>query len=92
MTAPAQTPEPAFDIAGWIRFAQDYAVGAGLNLDPTATACWDAPIVAGAHRADLAADIQSRLARYARDETVLNVWVWSVPRGDGTFDLYIGYA
>lgn len=64
----------------------------GLNLDPTATACWDNPITAGAHCAYLERDIQSRLNRYANDDTILDVWIWAESRTDGSYNLYIGYA
>ena len=96
-TPPAQSEppavnEPAFSIDQWIVYAQNYARGAGLNLDPTATGCWDNPITAGAHCTYLERDIQSRLNRYAKDETILDVWIWAEPRTDGSYDLYIGYA
>ena len=96
-TPPAQSEppaasEPAFSIDYWIAYAKNYAKGAGLNLDPTATGCWDNPITAGAHCAYLERDIQSRLNRYAKDDTILDVWIWAEPRTDGSYDLYIGYA
>ena len=88
----AETPAPAFNINHWISYAQNYARGAGLNLDATATACWDNPIAAGAHCAYLERDIQSRLNRYARDESISDVWIWAELRTDGSYDFYIGYA
>ena len=96
-TPPAQSEPPAasesaFSIDQWIAYAQNYAKGAGLNLDPTATGCWDNPITAGAHCSYLERDIQSRLNRYAKDDTILDVWIWAEPRADGSYDLYIGYA
>ena len=96
-TPPAQSEppavsEPAFSIDYWITYAKNYAKGAGLNLDPTATDCWDNPITAGAHCTYLERDIQSRLNRYAKDDTILDVWIWAEPRTDGSYDLYIGYA
>ena len=96
-TPPAQSEppavsEPVFSIDQWIVYAQNYAKGAGLNLDPTATGCWDNPITAGAHCAYLERDIQSRLNRYAKDDTILDVWIWAEPRTDGNYDLYIGYS
>ena len=90
--AEPEQPEPAFSIDYWIAYAQNYARGAGLNLDPTAVGCWDNPITAGAHCIYLERDIQNRLNRYARDETILDVWVWAESRSDGSYDLYIGYA
>ena len=88
----AETPAPAFNINQWISYAQNYARGAGLNLDPTATACWDNPIAAGAQCAYLERDIQSRLNRYVRDESISDVWIWAEQRTDGSYDFYIGYA
>ncbi len=90
---PATEPvEPAFSINYWIAYAQDYAGSVGLNLDSTATGCWDNPIVAGAHCTCLERDIQSRLNRYAKDDSILDVWIWAESRSDGSYDLYIGYA
>ena len=89
---PPATSEPAFSIDYWITYAKNYAKGVGLNLDPTATGCWDNPITAGTHCAYLERDIQSRLNRYAKDDTILDVWIWAEPRTDGSYDLYIGYA
>ena len=97
-TPPAQSDPPVestplvFNINHWIAYAQNYAKGAGLNLDSTATACWDNPIAAGAHCAYLERDIQSRLNRYAKDESISDVWIWAESRSDGSYDLYIGYA
>ena len=89
---PVESTAPAFNINHWISYAQSYARGAGLNLDPTATACWDNPIAAGAHCAYLERDIQSRLNRYAKDESISDVWIWAEQRTDGSYDFYIGYA
>ena len=89
---PVESTAPAFNINYWIGYAQSYARGAGLNLDPTATACWDNPIVAGTHSNYLERDIQSRLNRYARDESISDVWIWAEQRTDGSYDFYIGYA
>lgn len=90
---PATEPvEPAFSIDYWIAYAQGYAGSVGLNLDSTATGCWDNPIVAGAHCTCLERDIQSRLNRYAKDDSILDVWIWAESRSDGSYDLYIGYA
>lgn len=84
--------EPAFSIDHWISYAQEYAETVGLNLDSTAVDCWDNPITAGAHCTCLERDIQSRLNRYAGDDSILDVWVWAESRSDGSYDLYIGYA
>lgn len=88
----AETPQPAFCIDDWIAYAQSYAGSVGLNLDSTVTGCWDNPIVAGAHCDYLERDIQSRLNRYAKDDSILDVWIWAESRSDGSYDLYIGYA
>lgn len=90
--ADSEPSEPAFSIDHWISCAQNYARNAGLNLDATAVDCWDNPITAGAHCACLERDIQSRLNRYARDESITDVWIWAEPRADGSYNLYIGYA
>ena len=89
---PPEPTEPTFIIDYWISYAQEYAGSVGLNLDSTAVDCWDNPITAGAHCAYLERDIQSRLNRYAGDETILDVWVWAESRSDGNYNLYIGYA
>lgn len=90
--ADSEPAEPAFSIDHWISYAQEYAKTVGLNLDSTAVDCWDNPITAGAHCTCLERDIQSRLNRYDKDETILDVWVWAESRSDGSYDLYIGYA
>ena len=65
--------EPTVNIDHWISYAQEYAKSSGLNLDTTAVDCWDNPITAGAHCTCLERDIESRLNRYAKDETILDV-------------------
>ena len=90
--AASEPAEPAFSIDHWISYAQEYAKTVGLNLDSTAVDCWDNPITAGAHCTCLERDIESRLNRYAKDETILDVWVWAESRPDGNYNLYIGYA
>lgn len=94
-TAPPIEEEPAapeFHIQTWIDFAAGYAESVGLNLSPDAIACWDNPIVAGAHSTCLERDIKSRLNRYSRDEEITDVWIWAEKRSDESYDLYIGYA
>lgn len=93
-TEPKETEviEPQFDIGYWIGYAKSYAVGVGLRLESSAVDCWDNPIRAGNHCTYLERDIQSRLNRYANDEDITDVWIWVKDRGDGTYDLYIGYA
>ena len=92
ISEPVESAEPAFSIDYWISYAQEYAKSIGLNLDATAVDCWDNPITAGAHCTCLERDIESRLNRYAKDETILDVWVWAESRADGNYNLYIGYA
>lgn len=86
------TPEPEFDISYWISFAKSYAESIGLNLDATAVDCWDNPITAGSHCIYLERDIKNRLNRYSRDEDITDVWIWAVDLGNGSYDIYIGYA
>lgn len=85
-------PEPEFEISYWICFARDYAQSIGLNLDVAAVDCWDNPITAGAHCIYLERDITNRLNRYSADEDITDVWIWAVDLGNGSYDLYIGYA
>ena len=85
-------PEPEFEISYWISFAWNYAQSIGLNLDAAAVDCWDNPITAGAHCIYLERDITNRLNRYSKDEDITDVWIWAVDLGNGTYDLYIGYA
>ena len=85
-------PEPEFEISYWISFATTYAQSVGLNLDAAAVDCWDNPITAGAHCIYLERDITNRLNRYSKDEDITDVWVWAIDLGNGTYDLYIGYA
>ena len=54
--------------------------------------CWDNPITAGSHCIYLERDITNRLNRYSNDGSITQVWVWAEDRGDGSYDLYIGYA
>lgn len=85
-------PAPEFEISYWISFAKTYAQSVGLNLDAAAVDCWDNPITAGAHCIYLERDITNRLNRYSKDEDITDIWVWAVNLGNGSYDLYIGYA
>ena len=92
---PTPSPEPtqpSFDIGYWVQYAQGYAQRKGLNLDSSATECWDNPISAGANCTSTESNIISRINRYAKDEDITDVWIWSESTGNGNFDLYIGYA
>lgn len=84
--------EPEFEISYWITFARNYAQSIGLNLDAAAVDCWDNPITAGAHCIYLERDIKNRLNRYNAGEDITDVWIWAEDLGNGSYDLYIGYA
>ena len=89
---PEPTQQPAFDIGHWVSYAQGYAQSKGLNLDGSATECWDNPISAGANCTSTESNIISRINRYAKDEDITDVWIWAESTGNGNYDLYIGYA
>lgn len=89
---PESEPEPAFDIDYWIAYAKQCAVDHGLNLDPTATDCWDNPITANASCIYLERDLNARMNRYASMEDVTDVWIWYEDLGDERYLIYIGYA
>ena len=89
---PEPTQQPAFDIGYWVSYAQSYAQSKGLNLDGSATECWDNPISAGANCTSTESNIVSRINRYAKDEDITDVWIWAESTGNGNYDLYIGYA
>ena len=84
--------ESAFDISYWVKYAKDYAVSVGLQLHEEAVYCWDNPISANAKCLHLERDIQSRLNRYAGDEEITLVWIWTVELSEGNYEIYIGYA
>ena len=65
-------PEPAFDIDYWISYAKSTAVSLGLTLENSATECWDNPITVDQGCIYLERDINSRLKRYAEDESIHN--------------------
>lgn len=85
-------PEPAFDIGYWISYAKSTAVSLGLTLENSATECWDNPITADQGCIYLERDINSRLKRYAADESITDVWIWYECVGTGSYLIYIGYA
>ncbi len=84
--------ESAFDIDYWVSYAYSLAVGKGLNLDPSATDCWDNPITANADCIYLERDLNNRLDRYVGDEGITDVWIWYEDLGEGRYLIYIGYA
>ncbi len=94
ITEPETTsePEPAFDIDYWIFYAKSTAVSLGLTLENSATECWDNPITAEQGCIYLERDINSRLKRYAEDESITDIWVWYECVGTGSYLIYIGYA
>lgn len=97
-TKPTEKPtttkpsEPKFDIDYWISFAQNYAKSVGLRLESSAVDCWDNPIPANAKCKYLERDIKSRLNRYAKDEDITDVWIWTEKVSDNSYEIYIGYA
>lgn len=94
ITEPEPTPEtePVFDIDCWISYAKSTAVSLGLTLDSSATDCWDNPITAKPTCIYLERDINSRLKRYAEDESITDICIWYECIGTGSYLIYIGYA
>ena len=89
---PTPKPEPTFDIEHWISYAKSTAVSLGLTLDSSATDCWDNPITAKPICIYLERDINSRLKRYAEDESITDICIWYEYIGTGSYLIYIGYA
>ena len=89
---PTPKPEPTFDIDCWISYAKSTAVSLGLTLDSSATDCWDNPITADQGCIYLERDINSRLKRYAEDESITDICIWYECIGTGSYLIYIGYA
>lgn len=94
ITEPEPTPEtePAFDIEHWISYAKSTAVSLGLTLENSATECWDNPITADQGCIYLERDINSRLKRYAEDESITDICIWYECIDTGSYLIYIGYA
>lgn len=86
------TTEKPFDINYWVNYAKNYAESIGLNLDSSATECWDNPINANTKCIYLERDIQSRLNRYAKDDDITDVWIWAEKVSGNSYQIYIGYA
>lgn len=84
--------EEPFDIGYWISYAKQCAVDHGLQLDSSATDCWDNPITANASCIYLERDLNARMSRYASMEDVTDVWIWYEDLGNGRYLIYIGYA
>lgn len=89
---PTPEPEPAFDIEHWISYAKSTAVSLGLTLENSATECWDNPIIADQGCIYLERDINSRLKRYAEDESITDICIWYECIDTGSYLIYIGYA
>ena len=89
---PAPESEPVFDIEHWISYAKSTAVSLGLTLDSSATDCWDNPITAKPTCIYLERDINSRLNRYAKDETITTILIWYECISTSSYLIYIGYA
>ena len=89
---PTEEVKPSFDVNSYVNYAKSYAQNIGLELDSTATDCWDNPITANAKRTGIKDDIQSRLNRYKNVEGFTAVWVWAEKVSDTEYEIYIGYC
>lgn len=89
---PTEEPKQSFDVNSYVSYAKSYARSIGLELDSTATDCWDNPIAANAKRTGIKDDIQSRLNRYKNVEGFTAVWVWAEKVSDTEYEIYIGYC
>ena len=89
---PTEEVKPSFDVNSYVNYAKSYAQSIGLELDSTATDCWDNPITANAKRTGIKDDIQNRLNRYKNVEGFTAVWVWAEKVSDTEYEIYIGYC
>lgn len=89
---PTEEVKPSFDVNYYVNYAKSYAQSIGLELDSTATDCWDNPITANAKRTGIKDDIQSRLNRYKNVEGFTAVCVWAEKVSDTEYEIYIGYC
>lgn len=89
---PTEEVKPSFDVNSYVNYAKSYAQSIGLELDSTATDCWDNPITANAKRKGIKDDIQSRLNRYKNVEGFTAVWVWAEKVSDTEYEIYIGFC
>ena len=89
---PEAETEPEFDIDCWVAFAKSYAEEVGLELNSGAADCWDNPISANSRCIYLERDICDRLNRYSASEEITDVWIWPEALGNGSYNIYIGYA
>lgn len=86
------TTEKPFDINYWVSYAKDYARSVGLEVNSSASDCWDNPISASSKCVNLKRDIQSRINRYSKDEDITQIWVWAEKTSADSYNIYIGYA
>ena len=91
-TKPTEPPKQNFDVSEYVSYAKSYAQSIGLELDSTATECWDNPITANSRRTGIKDDIKSRLNRYKNVENFTTVWVWAEKVSDTEYEIYIGYC
>ena len=89
---PTEEVKPSFDVNSYVNYAKSYAQSIGLELDSTATDCWDNPVTANAKRSGIKDDIQNRLNRYKNVEGFTAVWVWAEKVSDTEYEIYIGYC
>lgn len=89
---PVTTTEKSFDVGYWVSYAKDYARSVGLEVNSSASDCWDNPISANSKCKYLERDIKGMLNRYAKDEDITQIWVWAEKTSADTYNIYIGYA
>lgn len=89
---PVTTTEKSFDVGYWVSYAKDYARSVGLEVNSSASDCWDNPISANSKCVNLKRDIQSRINRYSKDEDITQIWVWAEKTSADSYNIYIGYA
>ena len=89
---PTESPKQNIDVSEYVSYAKSYAQSIGLELDSTATECWDNPITANSRRTGIKDDIKSRLNRYKNVEGFTAVWVWAEKVSDTEYEIYIGYC
>lgn len=87
-----EPPKQTFDVGEYVSYAKNYAQSIGLEVDSTATECWDNPITANSRRTGIKDDIKSRLNRYKNVEGFTAVWVWAEKVSDTEYEIYIGYC
>lgn len=89
---PTEEEKTTFDVNSYVNYAKSYAQSIGLELNSTATDCWDNPIAANIKRTGIKDDIQSRLNRYKNVEGFTAVCVWAEKVSDTEYEIYIGYC